>query len=192
MTRKRIEENDLSGGQYSVYKNIKFKTPMLTSDLCDYNDPYIVLKGIMTVEGTSDANKRNKNLTFRNNSPFRLCRSKTHNIFVDNAEDVDIVMPMYNLLDYSDNYSITSGSLWNYYRDEMNDAANETFANRRLNNSKTTTSKSFGYKTNMIKRTPADNNTLYTEAVIPLRYLIKFWRSLNLTLINCEVELDLS
>ena len=98
---------------------------MLRSDLCDYSDAYIVVKGRISVRGTNDANKRNKKLTFKNNAPFRSCISKINNTFIDNAEDLDIVMPMYNLLEYSDNYSMTSGSLWNYYRDEINDDANE-------------------------------------------------------------------
>ena len=87
---------------------------MLRSYLCDYRDAYIVVKGRIIVTGDVNANKINKKLTFKNNAPFRLCASKINNTFVDNAKDLDIVMPMYNLLEYSDNYSMTSGSLWNY------------------------------------------------------------------------------
>ena len=71
----------------------------------------------MTVESTNDASKRTKNLTFKINAPFRSCISKINNTFVENEEDLDNVMPMYNLLDYSHNYSMASGSLWHYYRD---------------------------------------------------------------------------
>ena len=93
---------------------------MLRSDLYDYSDAYIVGKGKATVEEDDDDDKkRNKKLTFKNNALFRSCISKINNTFIDNAEDLDIVMPMYNLLEYSDNYSMTSGSLWNYYRDEI-------------------------------------------------------------------------
>ena len=76
------------------------------------------------------------------------------NLLIDNSEDVDAVMPMYNL--YSNNYSNTSGTLWNYFRDEMNDSANENndADNYRTNNNKTTTSKSFAYKTKIIGKTP--------------------------------------
>ena len=84
---------------------------MLRSDLCDYSDPYIFIKGAITVKGDNDAKKRNKKLIFKNNAPFRSCISKINNIFIDNAEDLDIVMPMYNLLEHSDNYSMKSGSL---------------------------------------------------------------------------------
>ena len=117
---------------------------MLGSDLCDYSDAHIVLKGRISVRGTIDANRINKKLVFENNAPFRLCISKINNTFIDNAEDHDIVIPMHNLLEYSENYSMTSGSLWNYHREEINDDANE---NNRVNNSNSTTSKSFEYKT---------------------------------------------
>ena len=84
---------------------------MLRSDLCDYSDAYIVVKGIISVTVTNGVNRTNKKLVFKNNAPFRSCITKTNNTFLDNAEDLDIVMPMYNLVEYSDNYSMTSGSL---------------------------------------------------------------------------------
>ena len=108
-----------------------------------------------------------------------------------NSKDLDIVISMYNLLKHSDNYSDTSGSLWNYYRDEMTDDANENDnANYRINHNKTITSKSFEYKTKIIGTTPANNNTLNTGVVAPLKYLSYLWRSLNVPLINCEIEFD--
>ena len=90
---------------------------MLRSDLSDYSEAYIVVKGTITVEGDNNAKKRNIKLTFKDNAPFRSCLSKINNTFISNAEDLGIVMPIYNLLEYSDNYSITSESLWNYYKD---------------------------------------------------------------------------
>ena len=93
-------------------------------------------------------------------------------------------MSMYNFLEYNNNCSMTSGSLWNYYIDEMNDAANEIVAYRRLNISKTTTSKSSEYKTKIIGRTSPDINTLDTEVVVTLKYLINGWRFLDLFLIK--------
>ena len=116
MTRKRIKINNLSNGQYSVRKNLRFQTLILRSDLCNYSDAYIVVKGKITVEGTNDANKRNKNLNFKNDAPFRSCISKVNNTFIDNGDDLHIAMPMYNLLEFSDNYSMASGSFWNYYK----------------------------------------------------------------------------
>ena len=122
---KLVEVNDSSSGQCSVNKIIRFKTLMLISDLCDYNDADIVVKGTITVQETNDAYKRNTKLTFKNNVPFRSCRSKINNTFIENAGNLDIVIPMYNLLEYSENYSVASRSLWNYFRDEVNDSANE-------------------------------------------------------------------
>ena len=78
---------------------------------------YIAVRGTTTIEGDGDAKKRNEILAIKTNGPFRSCISKIHNTFIENAKDLDIVMPMYNLLEYSDNYSMTSWSLWNYYRD---------------------------------------------------------------------------
>ena len=98
---------------------------------------------------------------------------------------------MYNLLEYSDNYSMTTGSLWNYYKNEVNDSANENENNFRINNNKTITSKSFEYKTKLIGSTPNNNNILDADVAVPLKYLSNFWRSLDLPLINCEIELDL-
>ena len=84
-------------------------------------------------------------------------------------------MPIYNLLEYSDNYSMTSGSLWNYYRDEVNDDEIEyDNVNNRININKTITTKSFEYKTKIIGRAPADNNTLDREVVVRLKYVINF------------------
>ena len=97
---------------------------------------------------------------------------------------------MYSLLKYSDNYSMTSENLWNYYRDDLNDDVNEnnSAGNDRINNNKTTTSKSFEYKTEITRKT-AILDRLNTGVVVPLKYLSNFWRSLDLSLINCEIEL---
>ena len=115
--------------------------------LRDYSDAYIVVKRTITVAGTNANNLTNKMLAFKSNATFRSCISKINNTFINNAEDLDIVMSMYNLLEYSDNCSMTSGRLWNYYRDKMDDDANENNAdNYRIDNGKIGTGKSFGYK----------------------------------------------
>ena len=169
---------------------------MLRSDLCDYSDAYIIVKGRITVLGDNDDKIRNRKLIFKNNAPFRTCISKINNIFIGNAEDLDIVMPLYNLLEYSDNYSITSGSLWNYYSDDINDDVNGNNAdNSKISNNKTITSKSLEYKTKIIGKTRDNNNnnnTLDTEIVVSLTYLSKFQGFFDLLLINCETELDLA
>ena len=91
---------------------------MLRSDLCDFSDAYIVVKGTITVTDPDNA-KRNKSVAFKNNAPFMKYISKIRGIQIGNAKDV--AMPMYNLLEYSKKYRKTTGSLWNYYRDEPND-----------------------------------------------------------------------
>ena len=117
VTKKWIEVYDQSEGNYNVNKEIRIKTSMLRSDLCDFNDAYIVVKGTITVTEPDNA-KENKEVVFKNNAPFINCFSKINGVKFDNAEDLDVVMPMYNLLEFSKNYKKTTGSLWNYYRDE--------------------------------------------------------------------------
>ena len=89
VTKKWTEVNDLSGGQYFANKNIRFKTPMLRSDSCDYSDAYVVVKGRISVTATNAANRRNKKVTLKNNVPLRSCISKINNAFIGGAEDLD-------------------------------------------------------------------------------------------------------
>ena len=125
-TKNLVEINDESRGTYNVNSQIKFKTTMLKSSLCDYSDAYILVKGTITIAGAGDdaaarqADERDKDVIFKNCAPFINCISEINNTQVDNTKDIDIVMPMYNLIEYSDNYAKTSGSLWQYYRDEPN------------------------------------------------------------------------
>ena len=88
-----------------------------------YSDAYIVIKGTIDLLGTAvnENDKAQKNAKFKNNAGFRSCISKSKSMLIDNAEDLDVVIPMYNLLEYSQNYSMASGSLWNYYTDEIDD-----------------------------------------------------------------------
>ena len=129
----------------------------------------------------------------KNNVLFRSFITKINITFVDSAEDLDIDMPIHNFLEHSDNYSMTSESLWNYYRDDTNDDADENnAAKNKINSNKTITTKSFEYKRELIGSTPNNNNILDAEVVVPFRYLSNFLRSLDLLLINFEIELDLS
>ena len=100
-TRNWVEINDNIRGAYSPNKQIRFKTAMLRSSLCDYSDAYIFIKG----NNTAAANNTNKKAMFKNCAPFTNCISKINNTQIDNAQYIDIVMPMYNLIEYSDNYS---------------------------------------------------------------------------------------
>ena len=120
-TRNWVEINDEARGTYSHNKQIKFKTSMLRSSLCDYSDAYILVKGNITVNNTAAegaaATNTNKKVIFKNCVSFTNCVSKTNNTQIDDAEYIDIVMPMYNLIEYSYNYSKTSGSLWQYCKE---------------------------------------------------------------------------
>ena len=101
----------------------------------------------------------------------------------------DIVMPMYDLLKYSDNYYMTTEGFWNYYRDEINDDANgNNIANNRINKNKRIKRKFFEYKVKLIGSTPNNNNTFEAEVVVPLKYLSNFLIWLDLPLINCEMN----
>ena len=115
-TKIWVDINDESRGTYKKDNQIRFKTSMLRSSLCDYSDGYILAKRTITVaEATAAApNNVNQKVIFKNWAPFTNCISRINNTQVDNAHDIDVVMPMYNLVKYSDNYSKTSGILWQY------------------------------------------------------------------------------
>ena len=121
-TRNWVEINDESRGTYTS-NDIKFKTTMLRSNLCDYADAYILVKGTITITGPGNdaakqADERKEGVTFKNCAPFTKCISRINNTDIDNVQDIDIVMPMYSLIEYSDNYWKTSVSLRQYYKDD--------------------------------------------------------------------------
>ena len=146
---------------------------MLRPDLCDYSDAYIVAKGTIPVKGANDGDMYARNLVLKNNAPFISCILKTNNTLIGNAEDLDIVMPMYNLIEYSK----TPESLWNYYRAILSDPI--------------TNSESFKYKTSITGKIGNNENTKEVEFSVPLKHLSNFWRTLDMTLINCVVFLTL-
>ena len=124
-TKNWVEIKDESRGTYTG-SDIKFKTTMLRSNLCDNADAYILVKEIITITraGNDDVAKRlderNKGVIFEKSAPFTKCISRIYNKDIDTNQDIDIVMSMYNLIEYSDNYSETSESPWQYYKDEPN------------------------------------------------------------------------
>ena len=126
---------------------------MVRSDLSDFSGAYIVVKATIIVRNP-DNNAYDKNLALKNNAPFVSCISEINNTLIDNAEDLDVVMPMYNLLDYSKSYSKTTGSLWNYYRDEPNSGLGG--ADNNINYS-IKDSKSFDYKTSIAGKLEGNN-----------------------------------
>ena len=183
-TRNWVEINDESRGAYNVNSQINFKTTMLKSSLCDYSDAYILVKGMITINGRGadaaarQADERDKGVAFKNCAPFINCIGEINNTQIDNAKDIDIVMPMYNIIEYSDNYAKTSGSLWQYFRDEPDDDLED--------------SESFKSKIKITGKTPDDDNEKDVEIMVPLKYLSNFWRTLEMPLINCEVNLILT
>ena len=190
-TRNWVEINDESRGVYHVNSQIKFKTTMLKSSLCDYSDAYILVKGTISANHTAArgaaANNTNKKVIFKNCAPFTNCISEINNAQVHNAKDIDIVIPMYNLIEYSDNYEKTTGSLRKYCKDipARNDN-NEIVVFRRNN-----LTDSFNFKVKFTGRT-GNNGTKDVETMVPLKYLSNFWRTLEMPLINCEVNLILT
>ena len=202
VTRQYVKVNSLSN-TYNENKSIRFKTPMLRSNLCDYFVTYILVKGTVTVNGVvngaeNEILRRNRPLILKNNAPFVSCVTKINNEFIEDADDLDIVMPMYNLLEYSKNYRKTIGSLYKYYRDELSDDNNpDNFPNTNVVNSN-----AFEYKNKITGNTynvaaGADGHDANrigkqdVELAIPLKYLGNFWRALNIPLISCEVSLEL-
>ena len=204
VTKEYVRFNSLLN-TYNENKSIRFKTPTLRSNLCDYSDAYILVKGTITVTGPGANNvannirdKRNRPLILKNNAPFLSCITRINGELIEDANDLDIVIPMYNLLEYSKNYKKTIGSLYNYYRDELSDDADHNnFDNIKVVNSNTFKCKNKitgntynvdavaqGYDVNK-------NGTQEIELSIPLKYLGNFWRALNIPLISCEVSLEL-
>ena len=183
---------DNARGNYFSTKQIRFKTSMLRTILCDYSDAYILVKRNMTVNNTLDvgaaANNTNRKVIFKNCALFSNCISKISNTEVDNAEYIVIVMPMYNLIEYSDNYPKTSESLWKYCKDIP--AVN--IAGNIVDFTATNTTDSFKFKTKITGQTNNDGEINGVEIMVPLKYLSNFWRTLKMPLINCEVELILN
>ena len=178
ITKKWIEVQSQSGNTYNTSKPIRLKTSMLRSDLCDYSDAYMWVKGKINVTNPNDNPNFNKELTLKNNAPFISCISKINGELVENAEDLDIVMPMYNLLEYSKNYEKTSGSFFNYYRDEPkehtigpgNNAINISIRN----------SKYFDYKTEITgSLDDGEDEKEDVTIAIPLKYLGNFGHTIN-------------
>ena len=187
-TRNWVEINDDIRGAYSPNKQIRFKTAMLRSSLCDYSDAFILVKGNISVHNTGTAEaptEIDKEVIFKNCAPFTNCISKINNTQIDNAEYIDIVMPMYNLIEYSDNYSKTSGSLWQYCKEMP--AVNNNGDIVIFNGANATDS--FNFKAKITGKTNNVGDKENVEIMVALKHLSNFWRTLEMPLTNCEVEL---
>ena len=170
-TKNWVEMNDDSRRTYN-------------SSLCDYSDAYILVSGNTTITWVWNnhaarwLDERNKGVIFKNCALFTDCISEINNTLIDNAKYIDVVMPIYNLIEFSDNYSKTSRCLWQFYRDYPNDNITE--------------SELFKYKIKITGKTSADGNTNDVKIVVPLKYLSNFWRTLEMLLINCGISLVLT
>ena len=190
-TRKWYIINDQINGQYDRGNEndstIKFETKVMKPSHCDYSDAYILVTGDIKVAGVA----AKTNIAFKNCAPFTRCVTHINDEYVKTAGNLDIIMPMYNLIEYSYNYADFSGSLYQFKRDEspMNDARNPN--NVALDNST-----SFKNKASLLgKATDTDDNDRSLKKykiVVPLKYLFNFFRSLEMTFIDCKIHLELN
>ena len=185
--------NDENNTNYGVNKDtavgapdtIKYDTRVLKPNLCDYAEAHILVDGTIRA-AAANANTR---LILKNCAPFNKCNLEINDEHVDTAENLDIVMPMYNLIEYSDNYQDSSAILYQYKRDEPPEA--NPAADLAADNSS-----SFKYKINLLGDPEHDAATniakLSIKVVVPLNYLSNFFRSLEMPLINCKIKLNLT
>ena len=164
---------------------VKFETKVIKSSLCDYSDAYIFVTGDITAAG-GDTNTR---VAFKNCGPFTKCITHVKDEHINSADNLDIIMPMYNLIEYSDNYWDTSGSLWQFKRDES-----PVTKPGNSGNVSTANSTPFKYKSSFFKPLEAADNGVFknVKTAVPLIHLSNFWRSLEMPMINCEIHLQLN
>ena len=190
-TRKWYIINDQNNGQYGRGNEndstIKFETKVIKTNLCDYSDAYIFVTGDIKVADIA----ADTDVAFKNCAPFTRCLRHINDEHVETAENVDIIMPIYNLIEYSDNYADSFGSLYQFKRDEcpMNNAGNSN--NVALDNST-----SFKHKASLLGKADDDfgNDRSLENAkiLVPLKCLSIFFRSLEMSLINCKIHLELN
>ena len=183
--------NDENNTNYGVNKDtgtdnpdtIKYDTSVLKPNLCDYAEAHILVDG--TIRATNAVNATR--LALKNCAPFTKCNLEINDEHVDTAENLDIVMPMYNLIEYSDNYQDSSATLYQYKRDEPPE--DDTVADLTADNSS-----SLKYKISLLGNPVVVNNIarINVKVVVPLKYLSNFFRSLEVPLINCKIKLNLT
>ena len=190
-TKKWYIINDENNTNYGVNKDtgannpdtIKYDTRVLKPNLCDYAEAYILVDG--TIRGTGGNN--NTRLALKNCAPFTKCNLEINHEHVDTAENLDITMPMCNLIEYSDNYQDSSATLYQYKRYEPPEV-------KAINDLTTDTSSSFKYKVELLGNPVLDGNIAKrsVKVVAPLKYLSNFFRSLEMPLINYKIKLNLT
>ena len=190
ITKYWVEINDGSYGVYITGSQIKFKTSMIRSSLCDYRDAFVLVKGTITVINTGTAaapNNRNKKVIFKNCAPFTDYIREINNKEIYHAKDIDVVMAIYNLIEYSDNYLKASGNLWQYYTDESLINNNAVI----IDVPDDSDNASFKYKQKITGQTGNDG-TKDVRITVTLKYLSSFSRTLEMPLIKCEINIFLT
>ena len=190
-TKKCYIINDENNTNYDVNKDtgannpdtIKYDTRVLKPNLCDYAEAYILIDGTIRA-AAANANTR---LALKNCAPFTKFNLEINDEHIDTAENLDIVMPMYNLIEYSDNYQDSSATRYQYKQDEPPEA-------NAINDLTTNNSSSFKYKISLLGNPDVDGGIAKTsvKVVVPLKYLSNFFRSLEMPLINCKIKLNLT
>ena len=190
-TKKWYIINDKNNTNYGVSKDtgtdnpdtIKYNTRVLKPNLCDCAEAYILVDG--TIRAAADDN--NTRLALKNCAPFTKCNLEINDEHVDTAENLDITMPMYNLIEYSDNYQDSSATLYQYKRDEPPE-------DNAIDDLTTDNSSSFKYKVSLLGNPVIADNIARTsvKVAVPLKYLINFFRSLEMSLINFKIKLNLT
>ena len=182
-TKKWYIISDENNTNYGVNKDtgadnpdtIKYDTRVLKPNLCDYAEAYVLIDGTIRA-AASNANTR---LALKNCAPFTKCNLEINDEQVETAKNLDITMPMYNLIEYSDNYQDSSATLYQYKRDEPPE-------DNAINDLATDTSSSFKYKVSLLGNPVLVGNITKrsVKVVVPLKYLINFFRSLEMPLIS--------
>ena len=194
-TKKWYIINDENNTNYGVKKDtgennpdtIKYDTRVLKPNSCDYAEAYILVDGTVRAANAVNATR----LVLKNCAPFTKCNLDINDEHVDTAENLDIVMPIYSLIEYSDNYQDSSATLYQYKRDEPPEA--DAVADLTANNSD-----SLKYKIKLLGNVTevagdaAGVRRLNVKVIIPLKYLSNFFRSLEMPLINCKIKLILT
>ena len=177
-TKNCVEINDDLRGTHNINSLVKFKTTMLKSSLGHYSDAYILVKGTITligqgaIEAEQQTDRNIKQVTFKNSALFTDCLTEINDTQIDNLKDLDVVMLMYNLIAYSDNYSWTTAR--QYHKDKPRNPITDS------------------YSLKLISRLVANTNEhgiINLEIAVPLKYLSNFWRTIEMCLINCEINL---
>ena len=179
-TKKWYVIDNISKGNYLPNNEVTFLTSSLESRFCDYSDPYILVTGNIAVTvDTKVCDKVDTKVAFKNWAPLEKFRTEINETFVDDTQHINIAMPIYNLIEYSNNYSDTSGSLWQFQRDQIEGDLNLAVDDTHIPNNLS----SFKYKSSFI----TNRNGL--KIAVPPKYFSHFRRSLEVPLINCKIDL---